>query len=426
LLEKVFGKDAESGTPWRVWSWGVSPDGRLIDMKGLVGIRPLSGDTSRVSSEAPKELESFERGIGLSNLLEKLSGKRVRSLDMGGGWFLEVLEGGEAEKSVAGAGVTRETVHRAAESVEESERREKLNLGDIVKISERSVRFPGRVGEIRTIARTKGGRCRVVFGPSETDWFPIEELELERSGVGAEELEARVAPSAIVSKTPEREAGIVPRNFRDLSGNWFESDGRESAGGYRVGERLTPLDVTREILEVERAREIAIAGFTKIDKNDYAIIEINGRECIVEQLDKIPHRFMRESDSAAAKAARLAKESAAESGDKPVPGIAGRIKKFFSHEKAPEPRFMVGLEGERIELTGEKEFAGWRVGDRVRPSSEFKHELRREVLDARDIRVVGFTRIYREVKDVVFQLDGGGCVAATPIRAKELFISTGQ
>lgn len=139
--EEIIGRDAEKflnevfdwikeNTSWSSrgnWDWTVSKDGKFVNMS--VGL----SDTRR-GSFPPKYLDKEtgglafsggESGTGIDDLLEKLRGKKIISINADDGWYLEIIN---AKKE-------------SAEKIEKEKSSEKLkefNIGDEVLVLESS------------------------------------------------------------------------------------------------------------------------------------------------------------------------------------------------------------------------------------------------------------------------------------------------
>lgn len=76
------------------WVWSISENGKIIDMKVNTSDSVITGSgyVDRKTKRNLNFFETSERGQGISELLVRLEGKKVKSLDSDGKWFLEIVE----------------------------------------------------------------------------------------------------------------------------------------------------------------------------------------------------------------------------------------------------------------------------------------------------------------------------------------------
>lgn len=91
-------------------------------------------------------------------------------------------------------------------------------------------------------------------------------------------------------------------------------------------------------------------------------------------------------------------------------------KESGGDSKKEEPKTYRFLGGKEVELSKLEEFEGYKVGDRLKFRDEVD-DIRSEISDAKEIRVVGFT----EDGDVVKQYDGEYCTRDNPEQTSRLF-----
>jgi hypothetical protein len=102
FLKGVFSSAADLRKQMPDWKWDISYDGKFVDMGTSVkGLERIIG-TFDVDKVVPERYTLYTKresvkgsgaaGKGIENLIVKLSGKKVISLNVSGEWVLEVVE----------------------------------------------------------------------------------------------------------------------------------------------------------------------------------------------------------------------------------------------------------------------------------------------------------------------------------------------
>lgn len=172
----------------------------------------------------------------------------------------------------------------------------------------------------------------------------------------------------------ETKRGGEQNIFTLFSGEQVVADPRmkDMGGVGKVGDKLIRKpDVTLESLI--SAKEGVIVGFIyEVPKPLKAIIQFDGGKCILEQTSTLKERFDR-----------------------------------VQEKKEETEKEFIGIDGEKIKVVSMlKESKGFRVGDRLKIREGFSGGVRDEVINAKEIVVVGFT----PTGTIVKQLDGSRCV----------------
>lgn len=179
--------------------------------------------------------------------------------------------------------------------------------------------------------------------------------------------------------------------YVQIGGEPIEITEQKERGGFQVGEKLALIGGVKARKEVVGAKNIRVVGFTPKGE---VVCQIDDGECILDVPEK-----MRRSLSEAPDDEFVEVESGEESREK--------------------PKEVIGVSGRSIELTDKTESGIFKVGQklRVRPGAGEKFSLIRAVIEAKDIKVVGFNLD----RNLVIQLDGGDSVYCRIDAAPERF-----
>ena len=173
----------------------------------------------------------------------------------------------------------------------------------------------------------------------------------------------------------------APKRFRDdFSGRELEASDKQEVNGYKVGDIFVPnaYGKINLIQPLSEAKTIEILGFT--DQN----------------------RIIYRSDSG---------YTTSDSRDE--------FDRYYKQEGqvSSQNREYRSVSGNLIELNGNKEFEGYRVGDRLVVNEDGKDYFREEIAKAKNIEIVGFNAS----DEIVYQLDGGICFSTPSDRARRYF-----